>query len=131
MIIEGVDPRDTEWEVDRPVYRVYFWHQPPAPPGVAHEHVMWHCDEYRLSEATDFEDVLGWARSKARPDRRSSSMWSSVTRSGADSCAYSEWTQTAPPRRPDLPLRGHARRGLRVRICVAAAKLEQQRRAQE
>lgn len=69
MIIEGVDPRDTEWEVDRPVYRVYFWHQPPAPPGVAHEHVMWHCDEYRLSEATDFEDVLGWARSKARPDQ--------------------------------------------------------------
>ena len=52
MIVEGVDPRDTQWEVDWPVYRVYFWHQPPAPPGVAQEQVMWHCDEYRLSEVT-------------------------------------------------------------------------------
>ena len=69
MIIEGVDPRDTRWEVDWPVYRVYFWHQPPAPPGVAQEQVMWHCDEYRLSEATDVEEVLDWARSSARPDQ--------------------------------------------------------------
>ena len=28
VIIEGVDPRDTQWEVDQPVYRVYFWHPP-------------------------------------------------------------------------------------------------------
>jgi hypothetical protein len=69
MIIEGVDPRDTQWETDWPVYRVYFWHQPPAPPGVAQGHVMWHCDEYRLSEATDVEEVLGWARSSARRDQ--------------------------------------------------------------
>lgn len=69
VIIEGVDPRDTQWEVDKPVYRVYFWHQPDAPPGVAQQHVMWHCDEYRLSDAVDVEEVLGWARTNARPEQ--------------------------------------------------------------
>lgn len=69
MIIEGVDPRDTQWEVDWPVYRVYFWHQPPAPAGVAQEHAMWHCDEYRLSDVADVGEVLDWARSKARSDQ--------------------------------------------------------------
>ncbi|TGN62971.1 hypothetical protein EXE59_02665 [Nocardioides eburneiflavus] len=69
MIIEGVDPRDTQWEVDRPVYRVHFWHQPPAPPGVVHEHAMWHCDEYRVSDAVDVDEVLAWARDEAQPDR--------------------------------------------------------------
>lgn len=69
VIIEGVDPRDTQWEVDKPVYRVYFWHQPDAPPGVAQQHVMWHCDEHRLSDAVDVEEVLGWARTKARPEQ--------------------------------------------------------------
>jgi hypothetical protein len=69
VIIEGVDPRDTEWEIDWPVYRVYFWHQPPAPAGVAQEQVMWHCDEYRLSQAADVEEVLHWARNSARRDQ--------------------------------------------------------------
>jgi hypothetical protein len=69
VIIEGVDPRDTQWEVDWPVYRVYFWHQPPAPAGVAQEHVMWHCDEYRLSDVANVEEVLDWARNKARSDQ--------------------------------------------------------------
>lgn len=69
MIIEGVDPRDTEWEADWPVYRVQFWHQPPAPADVAQKHVMWHCDEYRLSDVIDVEEVLDWARNRARSDQ--------------------------------------------------------------
>ena len=69
MIVEGVDPRDTRWEVDRPVYRVYFWHQPGSAPGVVEPHVMWHCDEQRVSDASDVEEVLGWARATARPDQ--------------------------------------------------------------
>lgn len=69
MFVEGVDPRDIEWEVDEPVYRVYLWHQPPAPPGVAQEHVMWHCSEHRMTEVVDIEEVLDWARSTARPDQ--------------------------------------------------------------
>lgn len=69
MMVEGVDPRDTQWEVDRPVYRVYFWHQPSVPLGVAQEHVMWHCDEYRLRDAADVEEVLDWARDRVRPDQ--------------------------------------------------------------
>jgi hypothetical protein len=27
---------------------------------------MWHCDEYRLTEATDVQQVLDWARDTAR-----------------------------------------------------------------
>ncbi|MEO5664472.1 MAG: hypothetical protein ABIR39_14435 [Nocardioides sp.] len=69
MKVEGVDPRDSQWEIAWPVYRVYFWHQPPAPPGVAQEQVMWHCDEYRLSDAADVAEVLDWARNSARPDQ--------------------------------------------------------------
>jgi hypothetical protein len=67
--VEGVDPRDAEWEVDQPVYRVYFWHQPPAPPGVAQEDVMYHCAEYRLTEVADLVEVLDWARRTARADQ--------------------------------------------------------------
>lgn len=69
MIVTGVDPRDTQWEVDCPVYRVYFWHQPPAPAGVRQEIVMWHCDEYRLTDVADVEEVLDWARREARSDQ--------------------------------------------------------------
>lgn len=69
MIIEGVDPRDTQWENDWPAYRVYFWHQPPAPDGIAQEHMMRHCDEYRLTEVRDVQQVLAWAHDRARPDQ--------------------------------------------------------------
>ena len=69
MIIEGIDPRDTKWEVDSPVYRVYFWHQPPAPPGIPPETVMYHSDEYRLSDVVDVAEVLAWARTTARADQ--------------------------------------------------------------
>jgi hypothetical protein len=69
VIIEGIDPRDTEWEVEGPVYRVHFWHRPPAPAGVPQEQMMYHSDEYRLSEADDVGEVLDWARTTARPDQ--------------------------------------------------------------
>jgi hypothetical protein len=69
VIVESTDPRDTEWEVEEPVYRVYFWHQPLAPNGVPREHAMFHSDEYRLSEAVDVGEVLDWARTTARPDQ--------------------------------------------------------------
>ena len=68
MIVEGVDPRDTRWEVDRPVYRVYFWHQ-RIDPGAVQAYMMWHCDEHRVSDAADVEEVLHWARDTARPEQ--------------------------------------------------------------
>ncbi|MFS3127734.1 hypothetical protein ACLM5J_04940 [Nocardioides sp. Bht2] len=69
MIVEGVDPRDIDWKSDRPAYRVYFWKLPPAPLGVAQEQVMWHCDEYRLTGATDVDEVLGWAREQVKAEQ--------------------------------------------------------------
>jgi hypothetical protein len=67
--VEGVDPRDTRWEQDRPVYRVYLWHQPAAPEGVAQEQVMWHCHEHRLSDAEDVHEVLAWIAATIRDDQ--------------------------------------------------------------
>ena len=61
---EGVDPRDTEWENPDPAYRVYFWHQPAPPPGIAAEAIMWHCDEHRLTGAADVHEVIAWAEQR-------------------------------------------------------------------
>ena len=69
MITEGVDARDIEWEVDQPVYRVYFWHQPSAPPGVSQEQMGYHCEEYRVRGASDVHEVLDRARTTARPEQ--------------------------------------------------------------
>lgn len=69
MTVRGIDPRDTEWEVERPVYRVYVWRQPRAPGGVSREHLMFQSDEYRLTGAMDVGEVLDWARMTAEADQ--------------------------------------------------------------
>jgi hypothetical protein len=63
--IEPVDPRDVRWEQPSPAYRVYFWRRPPAPPGVLDEHVGWHCDERRITQAADVYEVLQWVSRNA------------------------------------------------------------------
>jgi hypothetical protein len=52
MRIRGLDPRDTAWEVDQPVYRVYFW------TGAAGS---FSCDEFEVAGG-DVDEVLGWAQ---------------------------------------------------------------------
>lgn len=65
MEIEGVDPRDIEWELDCPVYRVYFWSQPAGGAAPA----MYHAEEHRITGARDVHDVIAWATDKSRPDQ--------------------------------------------------------------
>ena len=67
MIIDGVDPRDIEWDVERPTYRVDVWERPSAPEGVAQEAMAYHRDTYRISDADDVDEVLAWARATTRP----------------------------------------------------------------
>jgi hypothetical protein len=50
MHVEVVDPRDTRWEDDRPVYRVSLW----SPDGLV-------CDAHRLTGVEDVTAVLDWA----------------------------------------------------------------------
>jgi hypothetical protein len=57
MEARPVDPRDTEWEVDRPTYRVYFWRGQPRG-GYASE-------EFELRGAADVHEVLSWAEQRA------------------------------------------------------------------
>jgi hypothetical protein len=61
MDVRPVDPRDTRWEVDSPVYRVYFWTRPPAPPGIPPDRVMYQSNEFELTDAEDVSEVLSWA----------------------------------------------------------------------
>ena len=61
MIAAPADPRDTRWEVDTPIYRVYFWHRPAAEPGQGREIPMWSSDEWRLTDAADVHEALAWA----------------------------------------------------------------------
>ncbi len=69
MKIKGVDPRGIEWEVDQPVYRVYFWYQPPPPPGILQQQMDYHCSEHRLEAAVDVHEVIDWAAATARPEQ--------------------------------------------------------------
>lgn len=69
MIIELVDPRDIEQEVDQPVYRIYFWHRPAPTPGDARQGMAYHCEEYRLEDALDVDEVIKWATARARPEQ--------------------------------------------------------------
>jgi hypothetical protein len=57
MEARPVDPRDTEWEVSCPTYRVYFWRRQPRG-GYASE-------EFELRGAADVRDVLRWAKKRA------------------------------------------------------------------
>lgn len=68
MVIEPVDPRDSQWEADAPAYRVYLWRTPdpvdtPAAAGMVAS------DEYRLRDVRDVSEALAWAKSAAGPDR--------------------------------------------------------------
>ncbi|GAA2224747.1 hypothetical protein N1031_00050 [Herbiconiux moechotypicola] len=57
MIAEPVDPRDVRQDVDHPVYRVYFWHQPDPAWGA-------HSWEWRIRDARDVFEVIGWAEAE-------------------------------------------------------------------
>ena len=59
MRVQPVDPRDTEWEVDRPAYRVYFWQQLDG--GVD---AGWASEEWQI-EGADVQEVLAWADADA------------------------------------------------------------------
>ena len=65
MLIEGVDPRDIEWEVDDPVYRVYFW----SPLGEDRPDVMYECESYRIRDVASVHDVIAWANDAARAEQ--------------------------------------------------------------
>ena len=67
LTAELIDPRDTAWEIDQPIYRVYFWSRRPAAPGMAAAQMGYAAEEYRILDATDMLEVLQWAQDTARP----------------------------------------------------------------
>ena len=58
MDVRPIDPRDVRWEVDAPVYRVYFWTG-----ETLHE-----AEEFELTGAEDVHEVLAWADENAPPE---------------------------------------------------------------
>ena len=67
MNIRGVDPRDAQWEIPQPKYRVYFHDAKGA------------ADEYEVDDA-DVTDVLAWA--EARKGNRTFVLYACVPREG-------------------------------------------------
>ena len=59
MKVREVDPRDITWELDDPVFRVYFWKMYARAPEPATPDA-WECMEYEVSEA-DVKEVIRWA----------------------------------------------------------------------
>jgi len=61
MEVSPIDPRDTQWEVTYPAYRVSFWRQQrrnlDAP--------EWTSEEWSVKD-TDVDQVLTWARDNAK-----------------------------------------------------------------
>jgi hypothetical protein len=66
MKIRTVDPRDTEWQVDRPRYRVVMWERAEEP-SVSAPDPGFRAAEFELSEVRDIEEVLSWAGERSRP----------------------------------------------------------------
>lgn len=66
---EPVDPRDIGWEVDQPVYRVYFWGRQSPQREVREADMGYAAVEYRLTGAADVLEVLEWARRTAGPEQ--------------------------------------------------------------
>jgi len=54
MKIDLVDPRDVNWEIDYPIFRVYVWHRPKRTSY-----------EYEITDAS-LDEVLSWARERTR-----------------------------------------------------------------
>ncbi len=66
--IARVDTRDETWEVDLPLYRVYFWDAEAR------------SDEYELSGAEDVAEIIRWAESDS--DGRSFTVYACVPGDG-------------------------------------------------
>ena len=58
MEARPIDPRDTKWEVDSPLYRVYFWERQK-------DGGYW-SDEFGLDGVSGVEEVLRWAEEGAQ-----------------------------------------------------------------
>jgi hypothetical protein len=60
-----IDPRDVDWEITAPVFRVEFWSQGADRDHVPREKQALRCDTYRLTGASDVRDVMAWARDQS------------------------------------------------------------------
>ena len=58
MHVRPVDKRDTGWEIDEPVFRVYFWHELGTPPDGAEQAYASDCFEVTDAEV---REVIYWA----------------------------------------------------------------------
>jgi hypothetical protein len=65
MNVRPVDPRDTEWQVDRPLYRVVVW-EPTTKGSDGPKELGFHAAEFELSEVRDIDEVLAWVRERSR-----------------------------------------------------------------
>jgi hypothetical protein len=63
MNIQPVDPRDTQWQIDDPAYRVTFWSEREDTSGTP----AWSASEFEVTgNGLEAEDVMSWAREQSK-----------------------------------------------------------------
>jgi hypothetical protein len=67
MKIVPVDERTAEWELDTPLYRVYFWERGKGPAEASG--VGYGLKSYEISGAGDVFEVIAWANAHSGPGR--------------------------------------------------------------
>ena len=60
MEVRPIDPRDTEMEIDFPIFRVFFWKRQSDRPDSGFQ-----SDEYELVNARDVHEMMQWAEANA------------------------------------------------------------------
>lgn len=77
-----VDPRvDARWETEPThAYRVVFWRQQIAPPGIPQEHMMWVGAEHDVAGAEDVHEVIAWADAEAQQRQSTYTLYAMVDR---------------------------------------------------
>ena len=60
MEVRPVDPRDTEMQIDSPIFRVFFWERQSHHPDSGFT-----SDEYEIAGARDVQEVMQWAEANA------------------------------------------------------------------
>lgn len=59
MNIRPIDPRDIQWQIDDPAYRVTFWSERESTSGTP----AWAASEFEVTgPGLEAEDVISWAR---------------------------------------------------------------------
>lgn len=87
-----IDPRDVDWEVTAPVFRVEFWSHGADRDHVPREKQALSCDTYRLTGVSDVRDVMAWANEQSGDATRTAIYVESSAHTSLGLILVAEWS---------------------------------------